>query len=90
MSVRNNGSHDIQLDVVARGFPDDNTAVMTNPGSIASGLTKKVSISFTVSEEIFDVLAYIDLFLVPVSLCKEPVLLSCPIFYRVCRSATQV
>ena len=60
--IRNNSSQEIQLDVVARGFPSQDIHIVTLPNSFAPGLTRNVNVSFTVHKQIFDVLAFIGTF----------------------------
>ena len=83
--VRNSCNHDVQLDVTARGFPSKDLHVITLPNSFAPGMTRNVTVKFTVHEEIFDVLGYIDIVMVPVRRLPA-VSLCCPVYYRVIES----
>lgn len=83
--VRNNCNHDVQLDVTARGFPSKDLHVVTLPNSFAPGMTRNVTVTFTVHQEVFDVLGFVDVVIVPVR--KLPAIsLSCPVYYRVIES----
>ena len=80
--ITNGCSQDIQLDLVARGLPKNDTHVLTHPGSFAPGMKRNATVSFIVDNEMKDVLAFIDIFMVPVRIL-QPFSVSCPVFYRV-------
>ena len=80
--LRNNTPHEIQIDASTRGFVSADIRLTTTPGSFAAGMKRKISIVFTVPDEILDVVGFIDIYILPVR--NEPsVMISCPIFYRI-------
>ena len=85
LQVRNNTSHEMQLDVVARGFPGRDIQITTLPCSFAPGMNRNVSVSFTVHRLMYDVIGFIDVVLVPVRI-EPAVSISCPVYYRISES----
>ena len=95
VSILNTSTHEMQVDVIARGFPDEDTRVTMLARSFAPGLKRDASVQFTVKNVPKDrgaVVAYIDVHAVPVrgTASCQPVLQRCPVHYRPFMSAPPV
>ena len=84
--IRNNCQHDIQFDVIANGFASKETSVTAHPGSVASGLSRTITVSFVVPNNRLDYLSYIQISVLPTKL-EVPIDILCPIFYRAVQTA---
>lgn len=86
MVIRNNCHHDIQYDIKATGFGSESTLIVAHPGSVASGLSRTVTVSFIVPDTHTDHLCHLDLSVLPLK-GEPPIDIQCPIFYRAVRAA---
>ncbi len=86
IDVVNTSSHEMQIDVIARGFPCENTKCTLLAKSFAPGLRREATVQFTVNESTTfgDIIAHIDVHALPVRGIpgEMPVFHRCPVFMR--------
>jgi hypothetical protein len=86
IAIVNTSKHEVQIDVIARGFRSDDTRVTMLARSFAPGLKRDVQVQFTVLDPpgVAGILAHVDVHVVPVrgGPGEQPVIQSCPVFYR--------
>ena len=85
LHITNRIDDDLRVDVTCRDFESENARVTTFPSRLISGLTRPVSVSFTVEAAERSVLGFIDI--TAISLRKKSMcVVSCPVFYNVERA----